>query len=213
LDRLRETRILPEPKNYASWRDRFTAVETAARNGTYSEVWNLPDGQAFRVTGRPHPDGGFAFLFEDITADLSLTRRFRSDIETGQAVLDALPDAVAVFSTAGNLIMYNRAYGALWGMQAARGIEVRLISAELAIWQSRCASPVDWTDLQQFIHQLGPRQDWSDDAMLEDGRLVRCSASPIAGGMTMVRFVPVPRNAKVLRKLTQPDPAIRAISR
>jgi PAS domain-containing protein len=83
LDRLRETRMLPEPKDYASWRDQFTAVEAAAKNGTYREIWNLPDGQAFRVTGRPHPDGAFAFLFEDITADLSLTRRFRSDIETG----------------------------------------------------------------------------------------------------------------------------------
>ena len=213
LDRLRETRMLPEPKNYASWRDRFIAVETAARNGTYSEVWDLPDGQAFRVTGRPHPDGGFVFLFEDITADLSLTRRFRSDIETGQAVLDALPDAVAVFSTAGTLVMYNRAYGTLWGMQAAQGIALRVIGSEMAIWQSRCASPVDWTELQQLIHQLGPRQDWTDETMLQDGRLVRCSASPVAGGMTMVRFAPLARNMRALRKLTQPDPAIRAIGR
>ncbi len=213
LDRLRETRILPEPKNYASWRDQFTAVENAAKNGTYSEVWNLPDGQAFRVTGRPHPDGAFAFLFEDITADLSLTRRFRSDIETGQAVLDALADGIAVFTAAGTLVMYNRAYAALWGMQADIGLEHRALGSEMAIWQGCCTQATDWTELQHFVHQSGPRQPWSDDTLLADGRMLRCSASPIAGGMTMVRFTLAPRNLPVLRKLSQTDPAIRAIKR
>lgn len=213
LDRLRETRILPEPKNYASWRDQFTAVENAAKNGTYSEIWNLPDGQAFRVTGRPHPDGAFAFLFEDITADLSLTRRFRSDIETGQAVLDALADGIAVFTAAGTLVMYNRAYALLWGMQADLGLEHRALGSEMAVWQACCTPATDWTDLQHFVHQSGPRQPWSDDTLLADGRMLRCAALPIAGGLTMVRFTLAPRNLPVLRKLTQTDPAIRAIKR
>lgn len=213
LDRLRETRILPEPKDYGSWRDQFTAVETAAKNGTYSAVWNLPDGQAFRVTGRPHPDGAFAFLFEDITADLSLTRRFRSDIETGQAVLDALPDAVAVFSTAGTLVMYNRAYMLLWGMQADAGLEHRGLGAERAIWQARCLDDHAWADLDQFLHQTGPRKPWTDDALLADGRLVRCHAGQIAGGMMMVRFTLGPAGLPALRKLTQVDPAILAARR
>lgn len=213
LDRLRETRILPEPRNYASWRDQFTAVENAAKNGTYSEVWNLPDGQAFRVTGRPHPDGAFAFLFEDITADLSLTRRFRSDIETGQAVLDALAEGIAVFTVAGTLVMYNRAYASLWGMQADRGLEHRALGSEMAVWQAGCTQTTDWSGLQHFVHQSGPRHPWSEDTLLADGRMLRCAASSIAGGLTMVRFTPAPRNLPVLRKLAQPDPAIRALKR
>lgn len=213
LDRLRETRILPEPKNYASWRDQFTAVETAAKNGTYSEVWTLPDGQALRVTGRPHPDGAFAFLFEDITADLSLTRRFRSDIETGQAVLDALSDGIAVFTASGTLVMYNRAYASLWGMSAEPGLEHRAVATEITAWHARCAPATDWTDLHHFIHQSGLRELWSDDALLADGRMLRCQATPIAGGMTMVRFTLVLRNLPVLRKLAQNDPAIRALKR
>ena len=213
LDRLRETRILPEPKDYASWRDQFTAVEAAVKNGTYREMWNLPDGQAFRVTGRPHPNGAFAFLFEDVTADLSLTRRFRSDIETGQAVLDALSDGIAVFTVAGTLVMYNRAYASLWGMVADPGLEHRAATSEIARWHAYCAPTTDWTDLHHFIHQAGPRETWSDDALLADGRMLRCQATPIAGGMTMVRFSLAPRHLPVLRKLTQTDPAIRALKR
>lgn len=213
LDRLRETRMLPEPKDYASWRDQFTAVETAAKNGTYREMWDLPDGQTFRVTGRPNPDGAFAFLFEDITADLSLTRRFRSDIETGQSVLDALSDGVAVFTGAGTLVMYNRAYATLWGMVVDPGLEHRAASSEIARWHAYCAPTTDWTELHHFIHQAGPREPWSDDALLADGRMLRCQAIPITGGMTMVRFTLAPRNLPVLRKLTQADPAIRALKR
>lgn len=213
LDRLRETRMPPEPKDYASWRDQFTAVETAAKNGTYREMWDLPDGQTFRVTGRPNPDGAFAFLFEDITADLSLTRRFRSDIETGQSVLDALSDGIAVFTGAGTLVMYNRAYATLWGMVADPGLEHRAASSEIARWHAYCAPTTDWTELHHFIHQAGPREPWSDDALLADGRMLRCQAIPITGGMTMVRFTLAPRNLPVLRKLTQADPAIRALKR
>lgn len=213
LDRLRETRILPEPKDYASWRDQFSAVESAAKNGTYSEVWNLPDGQAFRVTGRPHPDGAFAFLFEDITADLSLTRRFRADIETSQAVLDALPDAVAVFSAAGTLVVYNRAYMLLWGLQADSGLEHRSLAGELALWQSRCHDPGAWADLDDVLQRQGPRIQQSGDALLAVGRLVRCHAGPLAGGMTMMRFTLGPAGLPALRKITQVDPAIRALGR
>ena len=78
LDALRELRMLPEPKDYPSWREQFSEMERAAKDGTYSENWNLPDGQTFRVTGRPHLDGAIALLFEDISAEISLTRRFRS---------------------------------------------------------------------------------------------------------------------------------------
>ncbi|WP_340424781.1 hypothetical protein [Yoonia sp. GPGPB17] len=51
LDRLRELRMMPEPKHYASWREQFTAVEDAAKAGTYSKKWTLPEGQTYRVTG------------------------------------------------------------------------------------------------------------------------------------------------------------------
>ena len=31
-----------------------------ATEGTYTEIWNLPTGAAFRFSGRPHPDGAIA---------------------------------------------------------------------------------------------------------------------------------------------------------
>jgi PAS domain-containing protein len=208
LDRLRELRIMPEPKDYTTWREQFTAMEVAAKNGTYSENWTLPDGQTFRVTGRPHPNGAFAILFEDITAEVSLTRRFRSDIETSQAVLDTLPDAIAVFSGSGTMVISNRAYAKLWATDAAILLDHRDVRTEITVWQDHCIASPMWTEMRDFIQRLGSRKPWSENAMLIDGRHLRCHAIPIAGGMTMVRFAIAPPMRPVIQKLTQIDPAI-----
>lgn len=213
LDRLREARMMPEPKNYTSWRESFRAVERAAKNGTYSENWNLPDGQTFRVTGRPHPDGAFAFLFEDISAEVSLTRRFRSDIETGQAVLDMLPDAIAVFSAAGTLVMSNLAYAQLWRTKAEIMLEHRELQTEMAIWRQRCAPSPIWSEMCDFIDQLGARKPWTDDATLDDGRHLVCHTNPISGGMTMVRFTVAQKARPILRKFPPPPLGLHAQKR
>ena len=213
LDRLRESRMLPEPKDYTSWREQFTALEQAAKDGSYSETWNLPDGQTYRVTGRPHPDGAIAFLFEDISAEVSLTRRFRSDIETGQAVLDTLPEAIAVFSSAGTMVLSNDAYSELWGPVCDKRVQQYEVQTAIQTWQKRCTPTPIWADLRAFIHLIGPRKPWSDHAILEDGRQIKCEANPITGGMTMVKFSFAHRVHPVIHKLTQHDPALRVAKR
>lgn len=65
--------MLPEPEDYKAWRVEFAVLEKAAASGQYEETQALLNGQTYRVTGRPHPDGTVAFLMEDICAEMSLT--------------------------------------------------------------------------------------------------------------------------------------------
>lgn len=212
LDRMRELQMMPEPKDYISWREQFTAVEAGAKRGTYCENWPLPDGQTFRVTGRPHPDGAFALLFEDITAEISLTRRFRSEIETGQAVLDSLPDALAVFSRTGTLVMTNAAYTELWG-GGGQHFTHRDVSSEIAHWRENSVTSAVWAEILEFAQHAAERKGWSGDTLLLDGRPLRCHAAPLDGGMTLIRFALAPSLRPVVQKLTQRDPAIRVRGR
>ncbi len=188
LDRLRESRMMPEPKDYRSWRQQMSDLEAAAQNGTYEETWALPTGQTYRVTGRPHPDGAVALLFEDISAEVSVSRRFRTELETGQAALDALPQAIAVFGPGGTLSISNAAYARLWGSDPSTSVGTVSIRDALAAWQARSAPTPAWDELRRLIAQSDRHGIWRTRIALTDGRSLLTRVTPIARGATLVDF-------------------------
>ena len=188
LDRLRETKMIPEPKDYKSWRQQLFELEVAAVNGTYEETWSLANGRTYRVTGRPHPDGAVAFLFEDISEEISLTRRFRAELETGQAVLDCLSEAMVVFSPGGESTLSNNAYGKLWGIESTALLGDFGILDATKIWSEQCAPSPVWGDAREFIGAVGERAEWVAEVRMRDGRSLSCRFTPISGGATLVGF-------------------------
>ena len=204
LDRLRERRMIPEPKNYQSWRARIAALEAAASDGTYAETWSLPSGQTFRVTGRPHPDGALALFIEDLSAEMTLTRRFRAELQMGQAVLDTLDEAIAVFASSGILAMSNAAYARLWGVDPATGLADLSVAEASRTWLARTAPSPVWGDLREFIRDTRDRASWTADLRLKDGRRLDCRVVPMAGGATLVGFTPTAAPTKVVAPLREP---------
>ncbi|SMR82570.1 PAS fold [Aliiroseovarius halocynthiae] len=188
LDRLREKRMMPEPKDYVSWRQQMADLESAAVNGTYEETWSLPTGQTYRVTGRPHPDGAVAFLFEDITSEISLTRRFRRELEMGQSALDCIEDAIAIFSPGGVLSMSNAAYTKLWGNDPSTTLEDINLGDAIRTWRGTAGDTPVWRMLKEFVAAHGERQTWTDRIALLDGRQIDCQFVPMVRGATMARF-------------------------
>lgn len=195
--------MIPEPKDYGSWRRRIVELEAAAAEGSYAEVWSLPDGRTYRVSGRPQPDGAIAFLFEDISAEISLTRRFRSELEVGQGVLDAIEDAIAVFSAGGILVVTNGAYGELWGEDPDTSLTDIDVLQATRRWMALTAPTPVWGDLRDFVTRNHDRTDWAADLRLRDGRALICRVVPIAGGATMVRFQPGAQSARPPLPLTR----------
>lgn len=207
LDKLRERHMLPEPKDYKSWRRRLVELEAAAVDGSYGEIWSLPHGQTYRVTGRPHPEGAVAFLFEDISAEISLTRRFRTELEIGQGALDAIEDAIAVFSSGGILVLANAAYGELWGEDPDTSLADIDVLRATRRWMGLTAPTPVWGDLRDFVTRPQDRSDWSAEVRLTDGRALTCRISPISGGATMVRFQIGAEVARTARPLLLTRPA------
>ena len=208
LDRLREARMMPEPKDYRSWRQQMSDLEAAAQNGTYEETWALPTGQTYRVTGRPHPDGAVALLFEDISAEISVSRRFRTELETGQAVLDALPQAVAVFGAGGTLSISNSAYARLWGNDPSTTVGEVTLNDALAGWQERSAPTPAWDELRGRIARGDRHGTWRTRIALTDGRSLLTRVTPLTRGATLVDFT-VAAAAPALQPGRVPAPAVR----
>ncbi|SFC62050.1 PAS domain-containing protein [Salipiger profundus] len=192
FDMLREQHMMPEPKDYGSWREHLQDVINAASSDHYVETWNLPSGLTYRITGRPHPDAGIAFLIEDISAEISLTRGYRQEIEITQSVLETLEDAVVVFSQLGHLTFCNAAYRALWGDETEATISATDIAEATRSWQSSCHPSPIWGDLREFVLTLRDRAGWDAEIHTIAGERLFCRAEPLAGGATLVRFSPMP---------------------
>lgn len=182
LDQLREHRIIPEPRDYRSWRRHIATLEAASAQGHHVETWSLPGGQTYRVTGRPHPDGAIALLFEDITSETTLSRRFRADISLGVNALDALADAVAVFGNDGAAALTNTLWRESWGEGATLATLAARIEARLG------QAPPGLPRLADHLSGNLVRATAEGSLMLASGHLLRWRAAPMPAGRVLIGF-------------------------
>lgn len=203
LDRLREIRMIPELKDYPNWRESMSDLEKRAATGAYDEAWTLPTGQTYRVIGRPHPDGAVAFLFEDISAETSLTRRFRSELELGQNALDSFDEAVAIFSPAGHLVVSNAAYASLWNNDPGQTISGITVQDSVRLWSSQSQGHNLWLKAGDFVSDIDAEAPDPAQVELADGRVLSCRFRRLPGGSALVGFrtlAPERLAARTLRK-------------
>lgn len=188
FDKLRDARMMPEPRDYICWRDQITELICAAADDRYSETWSLPSGLTYRITGRPHPDGAIAFLIEDISTEISLTRRFQAELAQSQSVLDSLRDAIAVFSPVGVLTMANIAYRTNWGSDPDAQFDDILLSDEVDRWSGACHGGVDLERLRDRLLDTDTAGSWT--AAVQHVRLgpATCFVTRIQGGNILLRF-------------------------
>ncbi len=181
LDQLREQRMVPEPKDYRSWRQHMANLESAAATGHHVETWSLPGGQTYRVTGRPHPNGAVAFLFENITSEMSLTREFRAELLLGAHVLDGLEDGLVVFSNSGQLVLSNQAYRGLWGAPPAS------LADAITTWEAAAPAGRGFAALRDALHNVDAAR--VSGAMAgPQGQLIGWTVTILSGGRRMLRF-------------------------
>ncbi len=188
LDAMRAKAMIPEPRDYRSWRKKLARLEEEATMGLFEETWSLPGGQTYRVIGRPHPNGALAFMFEDISNEMSRTRRYRADLELGQSVIDSVEDAVAVFSPGGQLVMSNHAYAQLWQHDPQVLLSEASIATLCTWWRDHAAPTLLWDDATDYVTSAGDRTPWEGEVRLLDGRLVSCRFRPLTGGATLITF-------------------------
>lgn len=188
FDKLRENRMMPELKDYTSWRQEIATLVIAARDGHYQETWTLPSGLTYRVTGRPHPDGAIALLFEDISAEISLTRRFRAQLSLWQSVIDTLDEAVAVFTPTLKMATSNDAFRTLWKMDPEKSFaEISFADTERQ-WRKLSKPTSFWSDLHKFMTATRERTEWFSDITMQNGTQVECRVTPLAGGAVLIGF-------------------------
>ncbi|MEM7614033.1 MAG: PAS-domain containing protein [Pseudomonadota bacterium] len=188
LEALRGQRMLPEQSDFTQWRRKLTAAIERTGEEPFHEDWTLPSGQILRVTVRPHPRGALAFVFQDISGHVMLERRYRTEIELGQATLDRLREAVAVFGSSGQILFTNSALEQSLGFQAFNGLVTGGIEDMIKVANEKCHPSESWSDLVDYVLTAGREPRWN--ALVEPysgGRwLLRASALPDGSTMLVI---------------------------
>lgn len=196
FDSLRDNHVLPEPRNYGDWRTQILQMIETATDGLYRETWTLPSGLTYRVTGRPHPDGAIAFLFEDISDEISLTRRFRSQMDMRQAVLDNLSEAVVFLSPAKTVLLCNSTCSRLLGIDPDSSFAEMSLNDLTQICNCRLPSAEFWAKVAQGLD--GRRLANPIEAQLFDiqNKSYHCRAASLPGGAAMLTIAPLTTTTK-----------------
>ncbi|MEM6588966.1 MAG: PAS-domain containing protein [Pseudomonadota bacterium] len=195
FDRLRDNHVMPEPKSYSTWRKQIKEMITSAVNGFYSESWSLPGGMTYKLTGRPHPNGAIAFLIEDITDEMTLTRQSRSQLETHQSILDAMQESIAVIGADGGLLVCNASFSEVMGFDPDARLSPTSFSDVMDACRSRFPNATIWNDLAKGA-PFQPLETRLRDA---SGQAVQFRVEPLHEGLIMLNLSalsePVPLSA------------------
>ncbi len=214
LDRLRQSRRLPETDDYKRWK----AAELAHYEdlgAAPDDLWTLPDGRTLRVVRQPHPFGGLLLLFSDVTNELKLRAQYNALIQVQQATLDKLNDAVAVFGSDGRLRLHNEAFERFWNVTPAQLAASADFDTVAELCLTRLHDQQFWTDLKARIGDPDPqaRVAISGETRTSDKRIVVYQSRPLPDGATLIAFTDVTDTRDLERALADRSAALEEAER
>ncbi|HEX3674785.1 MAG TPA: PAS-domain containing protein [Rhizomicrobium sp.] len=213
LDRLRETRHLPEQPNYQAWKRQRLALYEKPGEYLPEELWHVPGGQTLRVVAQPHPFGGLTFLYEDVTEKLALESSYNTLIKVQSATLDTLQEGVAVFGPDGRMKLHNAAFAKLWELEPADLAGEPHIARIAKVSVARYGEEAAWEKLVAAVSSGSERRsDWGEIER-NDKSIVSASLAPLPDGATLVTFADVTDRSRIEGALRDRAEALEAADR
>lgn len=158
FDHMRDNRMIPEPKNYVAWREQIADQISNSAENRFRENWQLPNGATIRASGLPNPEGGVGFLFEDISSQVSTTRRFRDELALSHTLLDAMDDAIAAVDALGRVVFANKSFQRYWKVDPESSFADFTVT-ELLNAMQRDISPKHLGRIARFLAQSDKAQE------------------------------------------------------
>jgi len=97
----------------------------------------LPNGLTYRIVGRPHPDGAIAILIEDISVEVSLTQRFKGQLELRNIAMEAMDDALVCFESDGTILFWSRAFALFLGLPDTEQASIYTLGNIIQLWKDK----------------------------------------------------------------------------
>jgi PAS domain-containing protein len=188
LDRLRDSRRLPEQRSFAEWKqDQSQQFDNLS--GPSEKFWHLPGGKSLRVVAQPHLLGGIFVQFEDISEKLRLESAVTLLTQVQRATLDTIDDGMAIFGTDGRLVLHNSNFAKMWRLTEDE-LSLQPHFADIAnLCTARIGRDGIWGIVSWGVNSANPESlsEWGK-ARRADGRLVSLALSRLPNGATVVTF-------------------------
>ncbi|MEM9469082.1 MAG: PAS-domain containing protein [Pseudomonadota bacterium] len=209
LEKLRETRRLPEQADFKSykqsWLDMFTH-----QIDPYEDMMILPNSTAIRFSVLPHPMGGLMMIFDDVTSNLELESSYNTLIAVQKETLDNLAEGVAVFGGDGRLRLCNPSYADLWGFNP-EDLENEPHITKLVDRVKNHFSQTNWEEQKQsLINQAIDRSIREGRMERKDGILLDYTTVPLPDGGVLISYFDVTDSVKVEKALRDRNAALEA---
>jgi signal transduction histidine kinase len=212
LERLRETRRLPEQADFKRYKQGWLELFTS-QIGPKEDMLYLPDGSVLRSLVVPHPLGGLLMTFEDVTSGLELESSYNTLMAVQKETLDGLTEGVAVYGSNGRLTLWNPAYASMWALNP-EDLDGKLHITQI-LEKSRAFFTADDWDKQrdQMTRELFSRQDKKGEIRRTDGRILHYVSVALPDGGTMVTFHDVTDTVRVEEALREKATALETAER
>ncbi len=206
LDRMRDTRLLPEAPDFNAFRAeenaQFEILDTAEERTMY-----LPDGRTLRTTIAPAGGGGLTYIYEDISDRLDLQRSYKTLDLVQRHTIDNLQEAVAVFGSDARLKLHNTPFATLWGLSDETGSAEPLLSEVVEHMREPGMEDAAWEDHRQAIlanlsQRRAHRERFrhrgnSDTGDNEVGKVYDVACVPLPDGATLISYLDITDEAMV----------------
>jgi signal transduction histidine kinase len=210
LERLRETRLVPEQSDFAKWKQSLLAQYTNLLKAE-EDLWHLPNETTLRVVTQPHPQGGLQLLFEDVTPRLVLERSYNTLFKVQQVTLDNLYEGTAVFRADGTLSLTNAALERLWQCAPGSFDSGVRVTKWLDIIKPRLADADDAAILEQAILTvIVERRSSTGTLLCLDDISLTYIGVPLPDGSALITFLDVSDGIRIQRALQDRNEALEA---
>ncbi len=210
LERLRESRRLPEQRDFASWKKERLALYTSVIDER-EEHWHLPRGSTLRVTCQPHPFGGLIFIYDDVTNQMALERSLNQLSSVQRTTIDHLTEALAVFGTDGRLKLFNKAFAEYWKIDAKALAEQPRFADVFQLCRRVLPDESHWSMLTMLITGAASERRVSAERLTRsDEKVLSFAAAPLPDGSLLLSYRDVTDTAMREKALEERNAALLA---
>jgi signal transduction histidine kinase len=212
FDVLRQRRMLPDQADYRKWREE--RVSARGLDKPIAELWHRPDGRTVNVSADFRDDGGLTFLFDDVTAELTLQRQYHSLIDSQRETLDHLSEGIALFGTDGRLQLFNPAFQQIWKLPPD-ALENSPHFRDIVTSCQWLVSDEDfWIELQQAVTGLPEVRDTKTGTVdRSDETNLSYTVTPLPDGSTLATFSDITDRRRFEQVLLERNEALEASDR